>query len=289
MVSKFFKKESPLAGLSGMGGGMAMFGGLAAAGSIDFDLQFLVIAGGGTNAGSLNNSSNGGGAGGYISSVTGENSGGGASAITPYALQASASSVAICDVTVGATASNSSLSTTDKNGVFQNQVAIAGGSGMGASGGSGSGGDIGNAGGSGTTGQGYAGAAGPLPYPECTQERYWGHNLCVNSTGGGGGGGAGAGGNGLSGGNGVQSSITGTATYYAGGAAGTALGGTSGTHGQGKTNYGGAGNAGVVILRYPDTVSISNPNGGLTMTTTTVGSDRVTVITGGNGSVEFSP
>lgn len=288
MVSKFFKKESPLAGLSGMGGGMAMFGSKGA-GAVDFDLQFLVIAGGGFNAGSTNNASAGGGAGGYISSVTGENSGGGTTAITPYALQASAGSPASCTVYVGSAQSNSSLSTTDKNGVFQNQVAIAGGSAMAGSGGSGAGGNIGSAGGSGTAGQGFAGAPGPLPYSECTQQQYWGHRLCTDSTGGGGGGGAGAAGSGLNGGDGVQSSITGTATYYAGGMAATSIGsGISGTQGQGRTNYGGAGNAGAVILRYPNTVSISNPNGGLTMTTTTVGSDRVTVISAGSGSVEFS-
>ena len=291
MVSKFFKKQSPLVGIVGMGGGLARFSGASAPAAVDFDLEFLVIAGGGYGGGTFNSSSAGGGAGGYISSVTGESSGGGASAITPYALQSTSASSASCAVTVGAATSNSSLSTTDKNGVFQNQQAIAGGAGVGSSGGSGSGGDVNSAGGSGTAGQGFAGALGPLPYSECTQSQYYDHRLCRDSVGGGGGGGAGAAGSGLNGGNGVQSSITGTATYYAGGGNGVSYspGLTPGTSGLGSTNYGGGtSQPGAVIVRYPDTVSISNPGGGLTMTTSTVGTNRVTVITAGSGNIEFS-
>jgi hypothetical protein len=41
-------------------------------------------------------------------------------------------------------------------------------------------------------------------------------------------------------------------------------------------------------LRYSSSRSISNPGGGLTMSTSTVGSNKVTQITAGSGSVEFT-
>jgi len=80
----------------------------------------------------------------------------------------------------------------------------------------------------------------------------------AGATGGGGGGMGGAGSNGGSGsgigGAGVQSSITGSAVWYAGGgsgqsATGTANGGGSGSFGGGG-NAGTAGGSGVVVLRY---------------------------------------
>ena len=63
--------------------------------------------------------------------------------------------------------------------------------------------------------------------------------------------------------------------------------------GSGYTNYGGgghggAGQNGVVILRYPDTHTISNPGGGLTLSTSTVGSNKVTTITAGTGNIQFA-
>jgi hypothetical protein len=44
-----------------------------------------------------------------------------------------------------------------------------------------------------------------------------------------------------------------------------------------------------VILRYPNTVTISNPGGGLTMSTAVVGSNNVTTITAGTGNIKFTP
>jgi hypothetical protein len=42
-----------------------------------------------------------------------------------------------------------------------------------------------------------------------------------------------------------------------------------------------------VILRYPNTRTITNPGGGLTISTSTVGSNKVSTITAGTGSVSF--
>jgi hypothetical protein len=50
---------------------------------------------------------------------------------------------------------------------------------------------------------------------------------------------------------------------------------------------GGAGGSGVVILRYSATLSIGG-GAGLTFTTSTVGSDKVTVFTAGTGNISFS-
>jgi hypothetical protein len=96
----------------------------------------------------------------------------------------------------------------------------------------------------------------------------------------------------------VQSSITGSATYYAGGGASETvcldISYSQGTPGSGSTNYGGGGSyagtgqPGVVILRYSNAVTISNPGGGLTMSTSAVGSNSVTTITAGTGNIEFA-
>jgi hypothetical protein len=43
----------------------------------------------------------------------------------------------------------------------------------------------------------------------------------------------------------------------------------------------------VVILRYPDTYTISNPGGGLTFTTATDGDAKVTTFTAGTGNVSW--
>jgi hypothetical protein len=51
---------------------------------------------------------------------------------------------------------------------------------------------------------------------------------------------------------------------------------------------GGSGGSGVVILRYPDDYTISNPGGGLTFTTATDGSDKITTFTAGTGNIEFA-
>jgi hypothetical protein len=43
-----------------------------------------------------------------------------------------------------------------------------------------------------------------------------------------------------------------------------------------------------VILKYPDSFTISNPGGGLTYSTATAGGFSVTTFTAGTGDVEWS-
>ena len=132
--------------------------------------------------------------------------------------------------------------------------------------------------------------------------------------GGGGAGGAGASCSGYTGGNsglGLNIAITGTTVAYAGGGVGGAddrfsgslgtalLGGTAGnTNGAANRGAGGgwkmvnaevngAGGSGVVILRYPSAYTITI-GAGLTSSTTTVSTDKVTTITAGSGNVSWS-
>lgn len=273
---------------------------------VAFDAEFLVIAGGGQHQFDVGTSlKGGGGAGGYISSVSGESSGGGTSAISAVSLLAADTNQDTYTVTVGAAGSNSVFSGDDSTGTAFSNTAVAGGGGgayggggvgtNGDSGGSGGGGDPNGNGGAGTTGQGFAGANGNAPYASCDRADHNTVGVC-SGTYCGGGGGAGAAGSATNGGVGVQSSITGTATYYAGGGRGAKINNEgSGTAGNGQANYGGGGNEGaagqngVVMLKYPTTVTISNAGGGLTMSTSVVSGNNVTVITAGTGSIEFTP
>lgn len=218
-----------------------------------YSVNYLVVAGGGGGAGAYG----GGGAGGMLASSTTLAPG------TAYT------------ITVGAAGSAGSYGASGGNGTASSLgvlvTSTGGGGGTGSTGlNGGSGGGGAAAGGSGTVGQGSNGGPG-------------------SGGGYGGGGGAGAtGGTGSgsapgTGGNGLQSSISGSATYYAGGGAGGTtgysgsnisggLGGgasTSGTHdtpgsagsantgggGSGGNTYatgqaGGAGGSGIVVISY---------------------------------------
>ena len=126
-----------------------------------------------------------------------------------------------------------------------------------------------------------------------------------DGAGGGGAGGGGVSGQGTNGGIGRPSDITGSAVFRGGGGGGggdnaNGSGGTGGG-GDGKqsgsaadpgvhaTGGGGGGSiynqaagrggTGIVILRYPNAYTIANPGGGLTLSTSTTGSDKVTQIT----------
>ncbi len=162
-------------------------------------------------------------------------------------------------------------------------------------------------GGTGTSGQGNNGANGSDPN-------------------GAGGGGAGASGSGLNGGIGIQSSITGTPTYYGGGggggrrtsgagngpSSGGAGGGGAGMSGStfssnqnggantggggGGGNFqgpapgdqaGGNGGSGVVIIAYPDTESALTISQGLTYDQPTRAGYRVYRFTAGTGTITF--
>lgn len=216
-----------------------------------YAVSYLIIAGGG--GGGIGVGA-GGGAGGLLANVSSVQPG------TAYT------------VTVG---SGGPGGVKGSNSSALSLVAIGGGAGGNAttssSGGSG-GGSGGFGAGSGTAGQGFAG--GPSAGGTSGQ------------TFGGGGGGAGQAGQsavtntrGGDGGNGLQSDITGTNTYYAGGAAGywQGIGGTGGSGGAGSGNFGGggdgydpsAGKNGLVVISYPS--STQRATGGNVTTYTSGG------------------
>ena len=297
--------------------------GSSLSGAIPPTLEYVIVGGGGGAPAYY--SAGGGGAGGYRSSVQGESSGGGASAEAPFQVSAGVTYNIIVGRGGRGTTGDNSLQRPENGGksAFANIVAYGGGAGgcqqAGAEfpedGGSGGGqrNSANNApGGLGISGQGYRGgnSIGTSSYGD------------PNYPGSGGGGAGGAGGDvsttttSTNGGIGVQSSITGVATYYAGGGGGSAQnGGTSGNGGlggggnagsgagnkgypgqpgeSGKGGGGGAGNrsiggnggSGVVILRYPVKYAPA---------TRTTGNPIVTVANGyrvyrylGNGSITF--
>lgn len=168
----------------------------------DLSAEYLVIAGGG---GGGNTHSGGGGAGGYRCSVSGESSGGGASAESALSLTASTGYT----VTVGG---GGASATNGTDSVFATITSTGGGT-RNTSGGSGGGGTPGASGAAGTANQGYAGGAGTT--------------ISSQFLGGGGGGASEVGkagndgtGRNQKGGDGVSSSITGSAVTRAGGGSG---------------------------------------------------------------------
>lgn len=260
--------------------------------SVGFNIEYLVIAGGGGSY----NSDGGGGGGGYRTNLSGESSGGGAAAESPLQIYTGF----LYSVTVGA---GGGVTSNGSSSVFSSITSIGGGTG-GASGGSGGGANSaqGSASGPlGTANQGYAGGGldhltGSEWYCPYTPE----NSDCIPYSGGGGGAGsAGSDGYAISagatvggaGGNGVASSVTGSSVTRAGGGGGD--GGSNGSGGGNTANLGGgggnsSGGSGIVILRYPTSYVISNPEGGLIMSTSTVGGSSVTQITAGTGNVYFA-
>ena len=268
-------------------------------------VDYLVVAGGGGGGGYIA----GGGGGGGLRTSYGSTSGGGASAETSLSLLNGTNYT----VTVGsggsAGATGGTSSTPGGDSTFASITSIGGGGGgtttlpnpngaanSGGNGGSGGGNKAYNNGaavGQGTANQGYDGATG-------------------TSGGGYGGGGGGAGGFGtntilnsyqIAGGPGLAVSITGSSvTYAAGGHGGrevppvslTDAANNTGDGGDGKadgTGSGAAGGSGIVVLRYPNSYTITETTSGgnvLTFTTATDGSDKVTTFTAGTGTISFS-
>ena len=272
-------------------------------------VDYLVIAGGGGAGGFAG----GGGAGGYRTSVG--TSGGGAAAETALTLEAGTSYT----VTVGAggTGSNTTdggITTNGEDSVFATVTSAGGGHSEfntnGALGGSGGGTNlVGRTGGSGTTDQGFAGGNA-------------GDN---GGSGGGGAGGAGANstnGNGVAGGIGVSSSITGSSIARGGGGGGGAdyldggntggvgvAGGGTGSNassaassgtantgggggGGGRQNGGGIlaggnGGSGLVVAKYPIAYDMT-VSAGLGYKTVMYGEYKITEFTAGTGTVSFA-
>jgi len=267
--------------------------------SVPLTVEYLVIAGGGS--GGANSNSGAGGAGGYRTNYTGTKFT--LTASTNYPITVGAGGAAKAPSGAGTTGNSGS------NSVFHTITSTGGGAGggqgvNGVSGGSGGGGAYDTSGASGNAGgftpvEGYAGGAG----------------VSSGSVPGGGGGGASEAGNTDStghGGDGASNSINGSAVVYAGGGSGGVSsgnavipggdgGGGAGSNnvatsiagainkgagsGGGSGSYGsGSGGSGIVILRYPSGYTIS----GLSGTTTTVGTDRVTTFTSGTGNIQFN-
>ena len=250
-------------------------------------VEYLVIAGGGGGGSSFGG---GGGAGGYRTA-----SGFSVTQSTNYT------------VTVGA---GGAAVTSGNNSVFSTITSTGGGSGgtgnngSGVTGGSGGGGAGNNFltidavqsnWGNGTASQGNRGGGGS--------------RTSLTDRGGGGGGAGAVGGNndgtstGGAGGAGLASSITGSSVTRAGGGgaqggAGGAGGGGAGGGGAGTANTGGGGGghqggtggtggSGIVIIKYPDVFTISNPGGGLTYSTSTSSGFSVTTFTAGTGNISW--
>jgi hypothetical protein len=285
------------------------------------DVEYLVVAGGGGGGGAVRGG--GGGAGGYRSSVQGELSGQNSN---PESVEKiSVGSTKLITVGSGGNAgpydigNGAAAGENGQNSIFGSIVSIGGGAGgasdsqgtgrnpqIGGSGGGGFYGWTGQPAVQGTANQGFPGGTSQTTYPY-----------------GGGGGGAGQQGRSASdgsrpcgGGNGLQSSITGTATYYAGGGssagypgqgsienvAGGLGGGGKGMNNVGKTsgtgdangtpNTGGGGGAsgnggsGVVIIAYPNTFpALSSIPGTLTYDQPTRAGYRVYRFTAGSGTI----
>ena len=287
------------------------------AGASSFNIDYLVIAGGGSGGTGAGTGGAGGGAGGYLNSYASENSGGATSSRDTF----SAFAGQTYKVKVGG--GGASVSSGDNNGNlgnnsnFDNVISYGGGGGgtistTGLGGGSGGGGGAQSTlskGGTGLPIQGFKGGGctqSGTPYP----------------TGGGGGAGAvGADGSGASGNGGVglASSITGSSVTRAGGGggalynAGTAGSGGTGGGGNGGSNASpagvagtvntggggggahsgnasGAGGSGTVILRWATAdATIGSTRTGLTDGgVQTDGSDSYIVFTAGTGTITFS-
>jgi len=185
---------------------------------------YLVVGGGGGGGSSVFASAGGGGAGGFLTG-------------TFYANVSTSYSIVV--------GSGGAVGVSGVDSTAFGVTAIGGGHGggnvnppsgnfSGGSGGSGGGGATSSNQGAGTSGQGFAGGAGR------TDPFY-----------GGAGGGAGAAGSSQNGGIGIQSSITGTATYYAGGGGGGGSNQSGGQDGQ-LPGPGGAGGGGYGGYGGPD-------------------------------------
>jgi len=268
--------------------------------------NFLVIAGGGGAGRSDQYYGGGGGAGGFRSSADG-NGGGQSSDAAITALPATNYTVTVgAGGTAPASAAQSGGNGNDS--VFSTITSVGGGGGRFYDGNGLDGGCGGGAGGNYQAGTGGAAVTSPVVHG------YAGGNMSFSGQyerGGGGGGGAGSvGANGANaagtGGAAKASSITGTAVYYSGGGGGkggySRTSGGPGANGRmvansgdgGGTNansvnpgYVNTGFSGVVILKYPNTSTIT-VGAGLTSSTATVGSYKVTTFTAGTGNIQFN-
>jgi hypothetical protein len=267
--------------------------------------DFLVIAGGGGAGRSDQYYGGGGGAGGFRSSADG-NGGGQSSDAAITAVPATNYTVTIgaggtAPSHAGASGGNGT------NSVFSTITSVGGGGGRHFDGNGLDGGCGGGAGGNYNAGTGGAAVTSPVVHGYAGGNMPFTGQYSRSGAGGGGAGSVGANSGSVSGGAGGDakaSSITGSAVYYSGGGGGKKgistngapgansrrvansgdAGGTNGTaSGAGYIN---TGFSGVVILKYPNTNTIT-VGAGLTSSTATVGSYKVTTFTAGTGNINF--
>jgi hypothetical protein len=225
------------------------------------NIDYLVVAGGG---GGGYYYGGGGGAGGYRESCGTST---GCYTVSPLAAPCGAITAAIqtYPITVGGggagrPSASAGLGTDGTNSIFSTITSTGGGAGGGATSGVQSGNSGGSGGGAGGTSSGGSGGAGNTP-PVSPPQGQPGGGSGPNE--GAGGGGASAAGSGKTGGNGVQTAITGSGVYYAGGGSGgpdpspSPLGGGGKVDVPGTINTGGGGGGdtgnggpGIVIIRY---------------------------------------
>lgn len=273
--------------------------------TVNVGVEYLVVAGGG-----------GGGAGG---------GGGGGGGVLPGSLALPLNTAATVTVGGGGTGGSQSTdnATQGVSSVFATIVAAGGGQGRGTIGvgGSGDGFSGGSGGGAGRDPIG-VGGAGNTPATNPRQGFNGGDSDPAGVGRGGGGGGGSLAATSSAGGRGRESLITDTLSYYSGGGGGghrggdgwapgglggggenTGGGNVTGDPGDANTGGGGAGGqqnsstfaslaggnggSGIVILRYPSTFSLT-VGAGLTSSTSTYGSFKVTSFTAGSDTVEFS-
>jgi hypothetical protein len=257
----------------------------------DLRVEYVVVAGGGGGGQGYSSAYGGsGGAGGYRSSVYGELSGGGNPA--EDALLCPSGTSYTITVGVGGRLAQGVFQSGESgsDSVFGTITSVGGGGGAGSntgavakSGGSGGGGCINNpAGGGGTQGQGsqgggYTDGGGPgygggAKSQGCYPFYYSGYGQ-------------------YGGGEGITSSITGSAVVYAQGGSylqGATARANSGDGGNpGYTGAGCDGAKGIVILRFPSSRTITGGSG-LSFTNTTVGSNKVYTFTNGTGTVTIN-
>jgi len=186
----------------------------------------------------------------------------------------------------GGTRDGDSNSSQAGGSAVSTNVAFGGASIYGNNGGTGNGTNSGSGGGAGTIGIAGNGGDG-VQINIDGNNYYWGGGAgAAGTTGANGGLGGGAGGPrlGLGGGSAINTGATATNDNGSIGGANTGGGGSGGIN---SGNSGGAGGSGIVILRYPNTKTIT-VGAGLTATTATVGTDSVTTFTAGTGTISFS-
>jgi len=274
--------------------------------------DFLVVAGGGAGGSRLNRSGSGGGAGGYRNSITGELTGGSATAEPSLFLPSGSFTV-----TVGAGGTGGAPSTRGSESRFAQILSYGGGKGSGLDAGA-----VYSAG-DGGSGAGEGGDAGGIGRALLLQGSNGGTDIFDAASGGGGGAGVVGGnstgvvsssGTGGAGGAGLSSSITGSAVTRGGGGGGGArnTGGAGGTGGGGAgaggagtgsaatvntggggggsgyntSGAGGNGGSGIVVIKYPDSITLTI-GGGLTSSTATAGGFKTTTFTAGTDTVSF--